>query len=85
MGFAQRGEAEIVDDEAGGEGGGGLSTGKVADGWVDYSVPVHGAVRRGGPVEGQREEEEKYVSVFPHWWYIRCKIRRVTIRARRAV
>lgn len=34
---------------------------------------------------GQREREEKYVSVFPHWWYIRCKIRRVTTRARRAV
>lgn len=23
--------------------------------------------------------------MFPHWWYIRCKIRRVTTRARRAV
>lgn len=65
-----------------------MSTGKVADGWVDCSVPIHRDTgwRRGPLIEGgQREREENYVSVFPHWWYIRCKIRRVTIRARRAV
>lgn len=47
-------------------------------------TPGHG-VRRAADRGGQREREENYVSVFPHWWYIRCKIRRVTIRARRAV
>lgn len=48
-------------------------------------TPGHGVVRRAADRGGQREREENYVSVFPHWWYIRCKIRRVTIRARRAV
>lgn len=47
-------------------------------------TPRHGVVRRARR-GGQSEREEKYVSVFPHWWYIRCKIRRVTTRARRAV
>ena len=74
----------------GGRGEGGLSIGKVADGWVDCSVPIHRDVGWRGRqlIEGggkEKEREKKYVSVFPHWWYIRCKIRRVTTRARRAV
>lgn len=52
-------------------------------------TPRHGMERkaadRGAGGEGGQREREKYVSVFPHWWYIRCKIRRVTTRARRAV
>lgn len=40
-----------------------------------------GVARRAADRGGQSEREEKYVSVFPHWWYIRCKIRCVTTRA----
>lgn len=48
-------------------------------------TPRDGVERRAADRGGQSEREEKYVSVFPHWWYIRCKIRRVTTRAHRAV
>lgn len=41
------------------------------------------AILRG--LGGEGRGEERYVSVFPHWWYIRCKIRRVTTCARRAI
>lgn len=44
-------------------------------------ISGHGAERRAADRGGQSEREEKYVSVFPHWWYIRCKIRCVTTRA----
>ncbi|TGZ56567.1 Uncharacterized protein DBV15_06350 [Temnothorax longispinosus] len=79
----------ITSGNEGGRDEGGLSTGKVADGWVDCSVPIHRDTgwRGGRSIEGAGEgeteskREEKYVSVFPHWWYIRCKIRRVTTRA----
>lgn len=44
-------------------------------------IPGHRVERRATDRGGQSEREEKYVSVFPHWWYIRCKIRCVTTRA----
>ncbi|EGI70614.1 hypothetical protein G5I_00661 [Acromyrmex echinatior] len=73
MGFAQQEEAEIVDDDEveEEEHEGGLSTGKVADGWVDCSVPIHRDMGwrgrqliEGGGKEKEREEIRIRVSTL---------------------
>ena len=73
MGFAQQEEAEIVDDDEveEEEHEGGLSTGKVADGWVDCSVPIHRDMGwrgrqliEGGGKEKEREEVRIRVSTL---------------------
>lgn len=66
-----------------GRGGG---CGERVRSWTSGLVGSDAILRGLGAEEGGEEGGgERYVSVFPHWWYIRCKIRRVTTCARRAI
>jgi len=57
-------------------------------GWIALSRRYTVTRDRGGRGKGEGTERTArgggYVFVFPHWRYIRCKIRRVTTRAHRA-